>query len=649
MLLTIFRDDFQRADGALGGNWVDQAGASKITGGYAGGNAQSASTYDTTVADATKLKASGYVAIPTNSTNFVAPAVKLGTGGTACYLAYIRYAASIHYLSIGYQSTSLTVLASLQLSEPVPAYGKLTIEWNEGHLIATWLDTYSVEADDSALAAGQYGGFRASGAYQYLNDITIVGGDEPTLSIDPTVIPNYGECSTVVLTGVGTAWTAGTPGTPTFTVNHGTITAQEVTDATHVTLTYCPGDWLGTATFTDPSTGQTVSALVTSDPSISPPGSICPFNDAFVDMANETGTYYTPSRLMTIDSTIDLVPPLTIPYALSLIYQYMRAVVGGLEPDDPDLPTVDLLWKVLNNRNVQTDYAWTPTRDTSLKEDLEYLVNEFFTVRGDNEHTFQTMLDQLSGSPGANLQDVYTLVQGLPEADIQSVLDAIAAARGTPVANVREVVTHLDALRTINDWTLGNVKTWIEAVEGGSVDLTPVLTAISNLSSQLTTTQTNIRNDIAALGLVVVAVQTTVGAVSTAVGGLVTAVADVAEALALLHNTPSPALWPGAANATLGTEVALVDQLELTEAMHGVLVNVTTPPTRTGRREIGGHLMDYGVGEISFVADNGYIEPWQYMGFRTAIFTPRTMEVAAGAVFRVLAGAGGTVTPWTRT
>lgn len=108
-------------------------------------------------------------------------------------------------------------------------------------------------------------------------------------------------------------------------------------------------------------------------------------------------------------------------------------------------------------------------------------------------------------------------------------------------------------------------------------------------------------------------------------------------------------VWPGADLVTLGEPWSLVNDLEIESPMHGVLVSVTTPPTRTGLRSIGGRPMDYGVGELAFRTDNGEAEPWQYMGFRDAIYTPKTMAIAGGVLFRVLGGAGGTVTPWTIT
>lgn len=109
-----------------------------------------------------------------------------------------------------------------------------------------------------------------------------------------------------------------------------------------------------------------------------------------------------------------------------------------------------------------------------------------------------------------------------------------------------------------------------------------------------------------------------------------------------------PPVWPGLAGVTLGDSVALVDQLNLQGTFDGVIVTVTTPPTKTGRRQIGGATYDYGVGEMAFENDRGDLEPWQYLGFRNAVFTPKTMKQASGARFRVLAGAEGTVIPWTR-
>jgi len=66
---------------------------------------------------------------------------------------------------------------------------------------------------------------------------------------------------TVTLTGVGTSWTSGTPGTPTFTCSQGTITAQTVASGTSATLTYSAPAGSEAEVFSDPSTSNTTSAF----------------------------------------------------------------------------------------------------------------------------------------------------------------------------------------------------------------------------------------------------------------------------------------------------------------------------------------------------------------------------------------------------
>lgn len=105
-------------------------------------------------------------------------------------------------------------------------------------------------------------------------------------------------------------------------------------------------------------------------------------------------------------------------------------------------------------------------------------------------------------------------------------------------------------------------------------------------------------------------------------------------------------VWPGSANVTLGTPVALTNGMTITDEMDGVIVAVTTPPTRTGLYVIGSESYDYGVGRIAFESDGGELEPWQYLGFRAALFTPKSMRRASKVHLQVLGGAEGTVTPW---
>lgn len=105
-------------------------------------------------------------------------------------------------------------------------------------------------------------------------------------------------------------------------------------------------------------------------------------------------------------------------------------------------------------------------------------------------------------------------------------------------------------------------------------------------------------------------------------------------------------LWPGLAGVTLGTPVALSSNLTVAGPMQGVLINVTEVPDKGGRFTVGDNSWYFNVGQISFVTDNGEAEPWQYLSWKDAIYTPKTMHAAASCLIRWLSDAAGTATPW---
>jgi len=124
--------------------------------------------------------------------------------------------------------------------------------------------------------------------------------------------------------------------------------------------------------------------------------------------------------------------------------------------------------------------------------------------------------------------------------------------------------------------------------------------------------------------------------------------AEFAAAVATIYPPPpDPISLPPFYNPNHDYQISdpepLADQLVLHGPIFGVFVDITTPPTRTGRYLVGGQTYDYGVGMITFSQQDEYLEPWQYMGFRKAIYVPKTMSIASHVYFRVLAGAEGTV------
>lgn len=107
-----------------------------------------------------------------------------------------------------------------------------------------------------------------------------------------------------------------------------------------------------------------------------------------------------------------------------------------------------------------------------------------------------------------------------------------------------------------------------------------------------------------------------------------------------------PPIWPGISGAHLGTPVALAPLLTLAGPMSGVVVHITSVPAGQGSYDYNG-LTEYRyIGSLTFRSDRGDAEHYQQLGFQSAIYTPRTMHLAASVHVRSYAGVTGTVTPW---
>lgn len=106
-------------------------------------------------------------------------------------------------------------------------------------------------------------------------------------------------------------------------------------------------------------------------------------------------------------------------------------------------------------------------------------------------------------------------------------------------------------------------------------------------------------------------------------------------------------VWPGIANVTLGTPVALAAGVTVTGPLDGVLVSITSTPSYTGLFDFDGDPSYRNVGAITFQSDNGQDELPQTLGFASAIYCPRQMATASLAKIRTPGAIVGTVTPWT--
>lgn len=110
----------------------------------------------------------------------------------------------------------------------------------------------------------------------------------------------------------------------------------------------------------------------------------------------------------------------------------------------------------------------------------------------------------------------------------------------------------------------------------------------------------------------------------------------------------APPVWPGIADVTLGTPVALSDGAVIPGPLDGLLLNVTGNPTGSGKFAFGSYRSWRYLGAVLFISDNGDAEWPSQIGPEQQVITPRSMKSAASAVFRLNAGFTGTVTPWVK-
>jgi hypothetical protein len=106
-------------------------------------------------------------------------------------------------------------------------------------------------------------------------------------------------------------------------------------------------------------------------------------------------------------------------------------------------------------------------------------------------------------------------------------------------------------------------------------------------------------------------------------------------------------LWPGLADVTLGTPVALTAALDVAVVMHGAIITLTAVPPGKPTYTLGTAIATAHIGQITFVNDNGDLEYPQNLSFASEVYVPLTMVKASGAKLRCVPGVTGTITPWT--
>lgn len=651
--MTAFYDDFERANGSPGTNWTDAYSTATIAGGYLVGNADSYCVSNV-VTDTDYQEVICRVAWFTGQGYTATPLIKAATSGRAGYYAGLWLDGSQWKFALWKRGTSSNVLLDSENYPTAPPYlSTIRIVWDAGTITATVDGGYTVTSDDTQYALNTNMGVRLSSANMAVADWRGFGTVAAGLSVDPNVIGNYGECVTLTLTGTGTAWTSGTPGSPIFTVDHGTISAQTVNSATSATITYCPGEYLGSITFTDPSTGQTVGAVVTSDTTVVPPGgNFLPQTviDYLVRSAADGVNAIITNRQG--EHTVRGVS-IDLDTILAHLHIGLENTQGSFTQTQPDPALLVSLWRILNGLYPVPTLPEAAPVDIPLAHNIDSLHSKLNALTGSGTDSLDSILNLLGGDPFASHQTILTEIRGLPAADLSEALDAIAALRGDDVATVAALVAAMDALRTNNNYTLGTVKQWIDALPQteAAVSAAAVVALIVALAAAVPTGGASVAAVAVAAGagpILDLATLVEVATLVASVADLLTSVGEIRDLLdtGVSGGTVGGPVWPGADNVDYGTEVSLSDGLVIDGPLDGLVIHIATAPAKTGRYGFGDVNSWTHAGGVIFCTDAGDYERAQPIGLDDQVLVPTTMAHAASAIIRLGAGFTGTVTPW---
>lgn len=482
--MSVFTDDFERPDGPAGGNWVSGSGVLNISGGYAVGSTIAYVAHrNTTISSPGRHECVVSLTLYPNGTNMAGAVIKVRADGTGGYSATVNYAAPNYTFSIWPSANGVvSPLAQVVLPSAPPGIFTIRLIWDNGTLTATLNDGYELTADNAVSADGIYMGIRTYFSYAKIGSFTAITGTAPELSIDPAVIPNYGECTTVTLTGTDGNWTPGTPGAPIFTVDHGTITAQTVTDGYHATLTYCPGDYLGPVCFTDPSTSTQICTIVTSDPNIAPPtGGLTQDILDYLQRSSVSG----PAPTTILNQAVEL-PEVDIPTdpreALGWLYRSLANLIDPQTPPALASTWIDDLYARLWGGEEWIQASFAPPGTNALKSDTLAILARWLNAVSQTYWTVDELVASIKGLDNRSITQVYDLITAGVPVDLQAVIDLLLAIRGSDTASVAYNELILKDIITLQGYNLQDVKDWIEAVRGNELqDLTAIMSKLQTI------------------------------------------------------------------------------------------------------------------------------------------------------------------------
>lgn len=651
--MTVFTDDFNRADGPLGNAWTVIWGSCSIASSRAvalGG----VTVYRTD----TPLAGSGYAS------------VRLWIGSSGYQHAGIR--ANIDLATYSYYDFAITLDSGSVSAQILKLVGNTLSESSSSVALPGWVDGSTIRLErqgsdlvgfvanvevcrltDTALAAFAPIGF-FTGAYgPSYDDWSSSTSAALSMGIDPGVMWAGGGRQWGTAVGSGTDWTIGIPGSSTLTCDHGTIDGQVTTSATAIQFWYTPAEYIGTVTFSESQYGLEAEVLMTARL----PSGYTPLGGTLLSpqvlewleaQAAHGGLVLADNDTLAADTSGN-----PIKGALGEVLLGTRQQVGQADTTLASPALTYTLWQLLNGGYPPSVGPFPEPSFTSTDAGLGAIKAALDALVGEADWNLAELLFSLGGNPVVSTSDLASQISALDLSGGDAILAAISALRGSDTASVAAALSSLSALRTGDAYTLGSVKGWIDALPHGVDGPTAVavLAVVAALALAIPTGGASIAAEAVAVGAGPLLDLTTLVEVVSIIGELAGIASSVNSIRESLTSAPvaSPPTWPGVDGVTLAASVALVDGLVIDGPLHGVIVDLSTAPSGGSDWTIGGEHTYYNWGQVGFMNDRGDLEPLQFLGWRKGFYLPRTMASASSAHFRVLRSPVGTVRAFTIT
>ena len=701
----IFVDAFDRADGPLGPDWlptnylVIESGEVKCT---AGG-------------------ASGFYANPIGATNWLARYslrwIGTLTGPTTLYIkslidtSYSLYAtvtpsAGVVTFNVlrRFAGTGLSLGTLRVLQDPTQEFDVYFGIYNGlVYLGVPYLGGLVIPTND--VTNSPYFGFSMTGAY---GRVAYVSVDELTgglMEYSATPPETPGGDYSITLTSDYPIWTPGTPGSPVFAANFGTLHNQEITSSQSATVLWTPPDLIQDIVIDDPMTGL-----------------FCRI-DAGLLVNNGTGGGGGGGLS---EDIINWLQALTVGLPSNVLIALINALTGQnpngsdllskLYYGDPDYPgwvsfidTLPANMSLIHGRSVWEPGAGTSIRDLVIlgNADIADTKSNLEALRDNNTHTLQSILDALPGAddrityilnelyairtpvnwhlgdiinkidalmgqgPGA-FWEIIQLINDLTSAEqshyttnkaaldlitseglygLNDVSGWINSVKGDPARTLSDVYAYLGTIRGEGTPTIHGLDDKLDDISAAianipTADLGAVLAAIAAQTLVLSAEHSGILAAIAGLAATEAA---DLAATLAEIAGIAASLVEILSAISGLQNQPAakvPPVYPGPAGVNFAAPIAFDTDGNFDVACDGVLVNVAQVGTSPWRVTSGNVTRYSRLGVLAMKSTDGYAEPIQPLQFLQQVVTPTTLLHCGGVMVQCKPGTTGTLTPW---